>query len=441
MLQEVLLPKLGQTMEEATIERWIKNEGDTVKRGDVLLEITTDKATLEVESFVDGKLLKILGKDGDVLPVNAVLAYVGEDGDEIPAAAPAAPKAAPAAKPAGDVPDQAEPAPAAAAPASQAAPAARPAGRIFASPRARALAKAKEAPLEAIRGTGPNGRIVEKDVKAWLERGSSVSATPTARRIAAQSAVDITTIAGSGPGGRTVKQDVLGAAPCAPAAGEKPSAMRRIVAERMSLSKRESPHFYLDFNVDMTVTVAYRTALNSGRERKISFNDILAKGCAACIKAVPQINTVWADGQVVRKSDINISLAIALDEGLMVPVVRNVDRKSLDDISADTRDLIEKARSKRLLPEECEGGSMTISNMGMFGVNSFYPVINPGESCIIGVGAIVDTPVVRGGGICVRKMMNLSMSCDHRVVDGAVAAKFVSLLKNYLETLEPPIVA
>jgi len=307
--------------------------------------------------------------------------------------------------------------------------------------RQRALAKAKEAPLEAIQGTGPNRRIVEKDVKAWLERAAIVSATPTARRIAARSAVDITTISGSGPGGRMLKQDVLGAAPCTPAAGEKPSAMRRIVAERMSLSKRESPHFYLDFNVDMTVAVAYRTALNSGREQKISFNDILVKGCAACIRAVPQINTVWANGQVVRKSEINISLAIALDEGLMVPVVRNADRKSLDEISAETRELIEKARGKHLLPEECEGGSLTISNMGMFGVNSFYPVINPGESSIIGVGAIVDMPVVRDGGICVRKMMNLSMSCDHRVVDGAVAAKFVSLLKDYLETLETPILA
>jgi pyruvate dehydrogenase E2 component (dihydrolipoamide acetyltransferase) len=440
MLQEVLLPMLGETMEEATIERWIKKEGDDVKRGEVLLEITTDKATLEVESRVQGKMLKIIAQPGDVLPVNAVLAYVGEPGDKLPEG-PAAGAAPAAAKP-----EAKRQAVAQALVAAALAPEAE--GRICASPRARALAKAEAVTLEALRGSGPNGRIVEKDVQEYIQRAKAVHATSMARQVAAQAGVDITAIKGTGPGGRIVKDDVQRAAavpaPASVPAGagvEALTAMRRIVAERMTQSKREAPHFYLSIDADMTNAVAYRNAINQGRAEKIAFNDILIKACATAMASVPAVNRAWADGKIIRKGQISIGLAVALDEGLMVPVVRDADRKDIPQVAADTRALVEKARTKRLTPDECTGGSMTLSNLGMFGISSFYAVINPGESCILGVGAIVPKPVVIDGGLCVRQMMNLSLSCDHRVVDGAIGAQFLVAVKDHLEALQPPATA
>ena len=441
MLKEVLLPKLGQTVEEATVEQWIKKEGDNVKKGDVLLEITTDKATLEVESFVEGKLLKIYAQPGEVYEVNAVLAYVGDDGDEAPAEAPAPAKAKAETGGAGDDASAAETEAAPAAAAGGAAPA----GRIISSPRARALAKVEAVPLQVLRGSGPNGRIVEKDVQAFIEKANAVKATPTARELAAQKGVDITAVKGTGPDGKVTKEDVeaatpsVGAAPVVAGAVVELSAMRRVVADRMSQSKREAPHFYLDLNVDMTNVVAYRAALNAGGGIKISFNDILMKACATVMTEMPVVNSAWDNGRIVRKGNINISVAVALDEGLMVPVVHDVDRKDLPQIAAESKAMIDKARSKKLLPDECIDGSLTISNLGMFGINSFYPVINPGEGSIMGVGAIVPTPVVIDGGIHVRKMMNVSLSCDHRVIDGAVGAQFLAAVKEHLEALEPAV--
>ena len=319
MIQKVLVPKLGQTMEEATIEAWRVKEGDEVKKGDVLLEITTDKATLEVESYVAGTVRRILAKKGDVLPVNAIIALVGDPGDEIPEDIEAAPS--PAEAPAAEEQPASSPAAPAAAPIPAAAPA-RPSGRLFASPRARRLAEGKKVSLRVLTGTGPNGRIVEADVKAYLDRSAKLRVTPTARELALQNDVDITTVQGSGPGGKITKEDVLKApaaalavAPASVAPGEwvPLTAMRRIVAERMSQSKREIPHFYLVTETDMTEAVGYRKELMAESGAKLSFHDLIVKAMAQGVREFPQMNASWQSDAIQFGTEINIGLAVALE--------------------------------------------------------------------------------------------------------------------------------
>jgi len=438
VIQKVFMPKLGQTMEEATVEKWAKKEGDTVARGDILLEITTDKATLEVESYVSGVLRKILAKEGEVLPVNAVIALVGEADEALPSEEEIA----------GMVGKKEEPgAPSAVreAPAERAAPEvevpapAPPPGRRFVSPRARRLAKQKKVYLNVISGTGPSGRIVEKDVKSYLERLEGVKATPTAREVAYERGVDLTAVKGTGPGGKIVKDDVLAAAPAvaAPAAMRvELTAMRKIVAERMTFSKTHIPHYYLNIAVDMTECVRLRAKLNETAPAKISYNDFLTRAVALAMLEHPKVNAVWKDEYIEQNPDINIGIAVALEDGLIVPVIRNADRLSLEHVAAASQSLIEKARGKRLTPDEYTGGSITISNLGMFDVESFIPVINPGESLILGVGKIQDAPVVIEGAIHIRSMMYLSLSGDHRAVDGAVAAAFLKRVKELVEDPE-----
>jgi len=445
MLQEVFMPKLGDTVEEATIEAWHKKEGDQVQKGEVLLEVTTDKATLEVESLVSGTLRKIIVEPGHEVPVGQVIAYVGDKDDPLPAdigqQKPAEAKAGPAAPAA-----PSKPAPAPAAPEAPVVPAAgavvpEPAGRIFASPRAKRRAREEQIPLQLLTGTGPNGRIVEADVERYAEQLAPLSVTPTAKELACQKGVDLTKVSASGDGGKITKEDVLAALRGAPAApvstGREPlSAMRRVVAERMTLSKTTIPHYYLTIEVDMTAAMAFRSMVSKTVGVKFSYNDLLAKVCALAIRQVPMINAFWDDGAIGHRSGIHIGYAVALDSGLMVPVVRDVDKKALAQIAETSAQLIDKARGKRLTPDEYGNGSITISNLGMMGVDNFVPVINPGESVILGVGRIADRVVVKDGGLHVRKMMNITMSGDHRVVDGAVGAQFLSIVKALLEDPE-----
>lgn len=448
MIQKILVPKLGQTMEEAAIAKWHKHEGDTIEKGDVVLEITTDKATLEVESFVSGTIRKILAAEGVTLPVNTVVALVGEPDDELPddlmaleAAARGEGAPAPATTPA-------ESAPAASAtPATATAPTAQPTpaiaatdGRIFISPRARKLAAKEKIPVVVLRGAGPNGRITEKDVRAYLEKGKAIRITPAAKVAAVERGVDVTLITGTGPGGRITREDVL-AAPvvtplaAAPSAGRvELSAMRRIVAERMSRSKREAPHFYIFMDADMTNAVEARKRINEAGSVRVGFHDILIRACAKAMAEMPAMNAAWDKDAIIRRGEINIGLAVAIDDGLIVPVVKNADRLGLTDIARQSQSLIEKARSKKLTPDEYEGGSLTISNLGMFGVDCFLPIINPGEAAILGVGSIAPKPVVIDGGIHIRSIMTLSLSADHRIVDGAIAAAYLKRVKNLLES-------
>jgi len=436
MPQKVLLPKLGQTVEEATIEKWQKSEGDAVSKGDVLLEITTDKATLEVESFYRGTLLKILAQPGQVLPVNSLIAVIGEPGEEVPAdwlskAREVSAEAAPAAETAhAETPAVA---------VEEIAAAAAPPGRTVASPRARRLAKEQLVPLAVLVGSGPGGRIVEADIQSYLDKVDEKKITPVARRLAHQRGINLLFVEGTGPGGKITREDVEKARPAAPAAaiaGQRIelTAMRRIIAERMAESTRTIPCYYLTMDADVTELVALRNKLNADAETKISFNDFIVLACARAMKQFSVVNSQWAGDAIIRRPEINIGFAVALEEGLIVPVVRNADNKTLLEINREAVSLLEKARNKRLVPDEYQGGSMTISNLGMFGIKSFIPIVNPGESCILGLGMIGDRAVVYRGEISVRKVMTMSLAVDHRIVDGAVGAQFLEAVKDQLES-------
>ncbi len=422
MIQRVTLPALGETVDTSTIERWLKKEGDPVHTGDILCEITTDKATLEVESYYKGTLLKIVAAERMELPVGALIAIVGDPGEEIPGeilaeAAPATGAAAPAA---------AAPGPVATAPSATASVVApvTPGGRVFASPRARRTARELGVALDGIQGTGPGGRIVEADVAA-AEAAPAVRASPLARKLAERQGVDLAVVRGTGPGGKVVKADVLARGPApAPGAVVPLTAMRRIVAERMLTSKQTIPCYYLQMDADMTDLAELRRELNAGAtDGKISFNDFIIKACALALKAFPQVNSRWVEGGIQRRAAAHVGLAVALDEGLVVPVVRHADTKTLREIACETADFARRARSKKLVPDEYRDGCMTVSNLGMFGIRNFVPVVNPGESTILGLGVIQDRVVYCQGDVRVRKMMSMTLSVDHRLVDGAVGAQ------------------
>ncbi len=387
-MEQITIPKLGQTMENAIIEKWHVKEGDVINKGDVALEITTDKATLEVESFVAGTVRKILANEGEEKDVGSVIALVGDPNEELPdiSALQAAP--APAA----------EGAAAPSAPKEKAAEVSAKPGRVRATPRAKKLARELGVDLSTINGTGPGGRITEDDIKA---------------------------------GGGAVPADK---APAVVVAGVKKnplSAMRRVIAENMTKSSQEAPHFYLEAQVDMTDAVALREKLKE--KSGVSYNDMIVKACATALAEMPDVNATWMGDGIGLRESVGVGLAVSVEDGLMVPVVRDADKKALDEIAGESRDLIKKTRSKKLTPDEYGNGSMTVSNLGMLGIDSFIPVINPGESVILGVGRILEKPVAVNGKVEVRRMMTLTLSCDHRVVNGATGGQFLGRVRELLE--------
>jgi len=434
-MHELLMPKLGQTVEEATVARWIKQEGDAVARGEVVLEITTDKATLEVESYHSGVLRKVLAPEGAVVPVNQVIAYIGGADEPIPEA-PAAPtpvapqqrsEAAPSVGGSGPSAQVGAPAPVLAE---------APAGRIKASPRARRLAQRELVPLAVVRGSGPGGRIVEKDVAAYLERRASLRVTPTALKLAYEQGVDVLGLEGSGRDGKITKADVSARRPegVRGAGGlVEPTPMRRIIAERMSRSKATIPHYYLAMRCDVTELAALRRALRRERGVRVSYSDFLLAACARALGEVPEVCSRWSEAGIESADSIDIGTAVALDEGLIVPVLRGVDTLTVTEIARLTRDLVARARSKRLTPDDYTGGVFTVTNLGMFGIDFFIPIVDPEQSAILGAGQVVEEPVVHLGEVTVRSMMKLVLSCDHRVIDGAVGARFLEEVRTRLE--------
>ena len=433
MISKVFMPKLGQTMEEATLERWIKKEGDEVKKGDVLLEITTDKATLEVESYSAGVLKKIVGKEGEVYPVNAVIAFIGGKDDTVTdemlaesgSAAPAPAEAPTAGKKEG--------------PKAELPPAARPEGKILISPRAKKKARELGLDYTTIAGSGPGGRILEKDIMAPADAQKQIKASPLAKKIARLEGVDLRAVRGTGPGGRITKEDVLAAKakPAATAPGKpiEMTAMRRIVAERLTQSHRDVPHFYAFMDFDMTKAVELRKQLNAESETRISYNDLLIRACALSLRQFSPVNALWSEDKINLRDEVNVGLAVAIDTGLIVPVVKNADKKGVHQIAKDTNMLVEKARTKKLTPDDYEGGTFTITNLGMYEVEAFTAIINPGESAILAVGHLGDRVVAEDGGIKIKQLMTVTLSSDHRIVDGAVAASF---LRNVKELMEDP---
>ncbi len=455
MATEVILPKLGQTMEEGTIVEWLKAEGEEVQRGEVLFTVESDKATLEAESPGRGYLRKILVPAGETVPVLTAVGIITRTLDEeIPGLGEAAVEAA------------AVPTPAAAG-----APAAAPAeeevtepgrdGRIFASPRARMRARENEVDLRLIKGTGPHGRIVERDVLAFVEE--QPRATPMARKVAAEMGVDLRILSGTGPGGRIVRADVEAAtqapvtvapAPAAAraaaraaveirlpeaevAATEPLKGLRGIIADRMATSAQTTARVTLFSEVDATAFVEVRTRLKEAVSEEWGFapgyNDLLALMVARALREHPYMNARLSGDEIQRLAHVNLGMAVDTERGLLVPVIRDADRLGLRAFGQTFRDLVGRARDGRSLPDDLSGGTFTITNLGMFDVDGFTPIINLPEAAILGVGRIRPTPVVRGGEVVVAQTMILSLAFDHRVADGAPAARFLRRIKELVE--------
>ena len=423
MATEVVLPRLGLTQDEGTIVRWLKAEGSRVTKGEPLFEVMTDKATLEVEAPATGVLLTILVAEGGTVPVATPIAVIGEPGEALPAAAPA--QGAPAAgsrdgaavgsvwtAPAGQ---------AAGVGAGGAAPAGDPSGRVKISPRARALAEMHGLDVRALPGTGPGGRIVERDVQtAVLARAAASPAAPAAAPPLP-----------SAPGSAAPPPSA--AAPSSPAAAR----MRAIIAARMLQSLHTTAQLTLTTEVDMEATARLREEVGPELERRegvrVTYTDLIVRAAAVALKEHPRINARWEGESVRRLSEIHIGVAVALDEGLVVPVVRQAERANLGQISAAIRDLSERARTNRLRPEEMQGSTFTVTNLGMYDVDAFTPVLNPPDAAILGVGRLHRRPVAVGDRVEIRSTMVLSLTFDHRVVDGAPAAQFLQRVKYILE--------
>ncbi len=421
----VRMPKMSDTMTEGTIAAWLKQVGDKVKSGDVLAEVETDKATMELENYEDGTLLYTGPKAGEAVAVDGILAIIGEEGADIQALLGGqSGGAAPAAAPAETAPPAATATPAAPAAPPQPA-AAAPAGRVLASPLAKSIAKEKGINLAQVVGSGDNGRIVQRDVENF--KPSAVPA-PQAAPVAATPAPATVSAASAAP-----------AAPSAPAAADSTytdtpvSQMRKVIAKRLSESLFTAPHFYLTMEINMDKAIEARTKLNELSPVKLSFNDLVLKSAAVALRQHPAVNSSWLGDKIRQNKLINIGVAVAVDEGLLVPVVRNADQKGLSQIAAEVKDLATRAKSKKLQPAEWEGNTFTISNLGMFGIEEFTAIINPPDACILAVGGIKQTPIVKDGQILIGNIMKVTMSCDHRVVDGATGAAFLQTLKGLLE--------
>ncbi|MCL6523602.1 MAG: pyruvate dehydrogenase complex dihydrolipoamide acetyltransferase [Thermoflavifilum sp.] len=402
----VRMPLLSDTMKEGKIVAWHKKVGDQVKSDDVLAEVETDKATMEVIGYAEGTLLYVGPKEGESARVNDIIAIVGKPNTDIQPILEAEKK--PRAKQEGSaggvapVAQAAIPTPAPASVATQAST--TPEGRIKASPLARKLAAEKGIDLARIKGSGDDGRIIKRDIDQYLSSPAAAAAP-----------------AASVPAGEEGYQDT------------PVSQMRRVIAQRLSESKFQAPHFYLTISVDMRRMVDARKALNELSEVKVSFNDILIKAVAMALRKHPAVNSSWMGDFIRTYRHIHIGSAVAIDDGLVVPVIRFADQKSISQIAAETKVLYEKARNRKLQPQDFTGNTFTISNLGMLGIEEFTAIINPPDSCILAVGAIQDTPVVENGQVVVAPIMKLTMSCDHRVVDGAVGARFLQTLKQMLE--------
>ena len=434
----VRMPKMSDTMTEGTIAAWLKNVGDKVKSGDILAEVETDKATMELENYEDGTLLYTGPKAGEAVAVDGILAIIGEEGADIQAllggqsGAAAAPAAAPA-----EAPKPAE----AAAPAAPAAPTApivapaTPSGRILASPLAKSIAKEKGINLTQVVGSGDNGRIVQRDVENFQPSAAAAPQVAPAAEAAPAAPVAVAPSAAPAPAVSAAPQ----AAPSAPVQSSDTytdtpvSQMRKVIAKRLSESLFTAPHFYLTMEINMDKAIEARVKLNELSPVKLSFNDLVLKSAAVALRQHPAVNSSWLGDKIRQNKLINIGVAVAVDEGLLVPVIRNADQKGLSQIATEVKELAGKAKSKKLQPAEWEGSTFTISNLGMFGIDEFTAIINPPDACILAVGGIKQTPIVKDGQIMVGNIMKVTLSCDHRVVDGATGAAFLQTLKGLLE--------
>lgn len=421
MDEVVLMPRLSDTMTEGVIAGWNKKVGDAVKKGDVLAEIETDKATMELESYKNGTLLYQGAQKGEKIQVNDLLCIIGEEGkvdvDAIVAAVKGGGSAAPAAEAKSSEGPEEKKAEKEAAPVAEEATATASGsmdtnGRVKASPLARRLAADKGIDLAKVQGSGDNGRIVKSDIDNYTPQQAAASAAAPAAKSAGAPAA---------PAGQVSFDEV------------PVSQMRKVIAKRLSESLFTAPHFYVTMVIDMDAAVAARARINENAKVKISFNDIVLKACAIALKKHPAINSSWLGDKIRVNHHVNIGVAVAVEEGLLVPVIRFADTKGLAQIAGEVKELAQKAKDKKLQPSEWEGNTFTISNLGMFGVDEFTAIINSPDACILAVGGISQVPVVKNGEIVPGNQMKVTLSCDHRVVDGATGAAFLQTLKSLLE--------
>jgi len=412
----ITMPKMSDTMTEGVIANWLKKEGEEVKSGDILAEVETDKATMELEAYEDGKLLYIGVEAGSSVAVDGVIAVIGEDGADYQKLLDAQ--------------------------------------KSSSAPKSESETKNESAPDETSKKVAPKPQSSESTTA--VSSNGRVKASPLAKKMAAEKGYDISQITGTGEGGRIVKRDIESYTPSAAPEAEKKEAsappvqlpsvvgeesyedvqlsqMRKTIARRLSESKFTSPHFYLTMEINMDKAIEARKSMNEIAPVKISFNDIVVKGVAAALRLHPDVNVSWQDDTLRKNKHIHIGIAVAVDEGLLVPVVRFADNKSISHISAEVKDLAAKATNKQLQPSDWEGNTFTISNLGMFGIEEFTAIINPPDACILAVGGIKETPIVKDGEVVPGNVMKVTMSCDHRAVDGAVGAAFLQTLKGLLE--------
>ncbi len=412
MAEIVYMPKLSDTMTEGVVADWLKNVGDEVSSGEVLAEIETDKATMEFESFYDGVLLHIGVEKGKTAPVNSVLAIIGEKDENVAEILADAEKNAPKEEVVEEKestlqpePVKVEEKPKKATPTVSTPQPSQIVSdtneRIFASPLARKMANEKGIDLSTVNGTGENGRIIKRDIEHYVPY---VGANNKRAFVGTESYVD-----------------------------EPVSQMRKVIAQRLSESKFTAPHFYLTLDIDMENAIAFRKQINSVEGVKVSFNDIVIKAVALSLREHPAINSSWLGNVIRRNEHIHIGVAVAVDEGLLVPVIRFADGKKLTSIGEEVKDFAVKAKNKKLQPADWEGNTFTISNLGMFGIEEFTAIVNPPDSCIMAVGGIKQVPVVKNGEIVPGNVMRITLSCDHRVVDGVTGSQFLNTFKEYME--------
>jgi len=407
------MPRLSDSMEEGKIVRWLKKEGEEVRKGEALVEIESDKANIEVEAYASGPLTKIVVAEGQSAPIGALIAEIGGTPGKVETAAEAPPAPKAQTRPPEVYPGAEAPAPAPAAPSRPPPPppAAQPSGdRLKASPLARRLAAELGVDLSQIKGSGPQGRIVREDIEAQARAAKAAPsvAAPAAAVRRPEQPVEVLDLSG----------------------------MQTAVARRLAQSKAQAPHFYVTTEVGMDDAVQLRSMINHAlpEAEAISFNDLVVKAAAQALTRFPAVNASWADGRIERKRAIHIGIAVNLENGLIVPVLRDVDQKPVKAIAAEAKGLIEKARARKLQPPEYEGGTFTVSNLGMYDVDQFTAIINPPESAILAVGSILDKPIVRNGQVVPAKRMRLTLSVDHRVFYGVTAAQFLQEIKRLLET-------
>jgi pyruvate dehydrogenase E2 component (dihydrolipoamide acetyltransferase) len=411
MAIKVEMPKLSDTMEEGVIATWNVQEGDAVESGDIIAEVETDKATMEVEVFDAGTILKILAEEGDAVPLGQTMAVIGEEDEDISDILEEAKSSASGADSSTDE-------------------------------------ESSEEDIEASEGEEEEDYdpvfedLDEDEAQSSASDDGRIKASPLARNMAEDQGIKLANVDGSGPHGRIIKRDIENYEPSkAPATAtvshedkeHRVSQMRKAIARRLAESKYNNPHYYETIEVDMQPVWEARKQVNEISETKISFNDIVVKACAAALRKHPEINSSWHGDKIVEHGDVSVAVAVAIDEGLVTPVINNTDQKGLQQIGQETRELAEKARNRDLQPEEMEGSTFTVSNLGMFGIEEFTAIINPPNACILAVGAIKEVPVVEDGEVVPGKRMKMTLSSDHRIVDGAMAAKFLSTLRQMLE--------